>query len=310
MKLAEKTSKLLKHSLIIKSAEKKAWQEMLPKMSEKDTLVLYNVLVDEVRAWKKEGISIVQNLAEEASLLPAAQVGASVTALKDRLEGKLPPDHVPSSVVKAPEPTTAFGKELMKEVNMPELSAPDSANYATPKEEEKEESIFGEPEFQMPTANKNAWMLSNRVVVPKTPLGIIRPQPMNVPRVRNRSPKHGLPDLQSLNQVDDLAKVEAAHLRQGPLREQMSILKGRINELAEQNDMLPISILPIFEQSPLYQNYLQAGVLLIERNQGEDKVSLDQLIPELEQMGQDTLSQEEFEAVADVKKELETMAGM
>lgn len=311
MTLTEKTAKLLKHSLIIKNAEKKAWLEMLPKMTEKDTQVLYGVLVDEVRAWKKEGISIVQNLAEESSLMPEAPKpkGVSVNALKERLEGRIAPESKPAPS----EPTTAFGKELMREVNTPELTAPSGEPETVTKPSDEQDDF--EPEFMntetsAPMPNKNAWMLSNRVVVPKATLNVIRPKPLNVPKIRNRIPKHGLRDLDSIASIDDLAKIEAAHLRQGPIIEQISLLKNRMAELAEQNDMLPISLLPIFEQSPLYQTYLKAGMLLIDRNIGEDKQSLDDLIVEIEQAGEDALSQTEFEAVADLRKELESTAGM
>jgi hypothetical protein len=169
--------------------------------------------------------------------------------------------------------------------------------------------VFGEIKPDLPNPDKNAWMLSNKVVVPKTQLGVIKPQPLSVPRIRNRVAKHGLPDLGSISAVDDLGKIEAAHLRQGPLPEQIAFIKQRIGQIARDNDMLPINILPVFEQSPLFQSYLKAGAMLIDRNMGEDKVVLDQVIGELEAMGQDTLSQQEFEAVADLKKELETMAG-
>lgn len=312
MTLAEKTTKLLQHSLIIKAAEKKAWKEMLPRMSEKDIQVLYNVLVDEVKAWKKEGISIVQNLAEEALLMPEEPQGASVSALKDRLAGKIEPAVNLEPQQTVPEPTTPFGKELMREVNTPELTAATGEGEASSasSDEEKFEPEFNEPEFSMPSPNKNAWMLSNKVVVPKAPLSVIRPKPMNVPKIRNRNPKHGLPDLSSIASLDDLANVEAAHLRQGPLADQQMLLKTKVLELAQENDMLPVSVLPIFEQSPLYQTYLKAGILMIERNQGDEKVNLDDLIGEIESTGEDALSQQEFEAVADLKKELETSAGI
>jgi hypothetical protein len=310
MTLAEKSAKLLEHSVILKPGEKKNWKELLPKMSDKQVQTFYDVLVDEVRAWKKEGISIVPDMAIEMSLLPQEQPGASVKALLSRLEGKTPPAQLPKTPAK-PGASTPFAKELERELNTPELKVPEAPAAPKPVEDKPEpEPVFGEIKPDLPSPDKNAWMLSNKVVVPKAPLGVVKPQPLGVPKIRNRVAKHGLSDIGSIKTVDDLSKVEVAHLRQGPLPEQIALIKSRIAQLARENDMLPINILPVFEQSPLFQSYLKAGVLLIERNIGEGRMVLDQVMGEMEAMGQDTMSQQEFEAVADLKKDLETMAGL
>lgn len=311
MTIAEKSAKLLEYSVILKAAEKKNWLELLPKMSDKQVQTLYGVLIDEVRAWKKEGISIVPDMAIEMSLLPQEQHGASVSSLMSRLEGKTPPAQLPKPTPAKPGATTPFGKELEREVRTPELNAPAVPDTKTASEEKPEsEPVFGEIKPDLPNPDKNAWMLSNKVVVPKVPLGVIKPSPMAVPKIRNRVARHGLSELASIKTVDDLGKIEAAHLRQGPLPEQIAFIKQRIGQIARDNDMLPINILPVFEQSPLFQSYLKAGSLLIDRNMGEDKFVLDQVMSELESMGQDALSQQEFEAIADLKKDLETMAGL
>jgi hypothetical protein len=147
-------------------------------------------------------------------------------------------------------------------------------------------------------------------VVPKAQLNVIKPNPLNVPKIRNRVAKYGLAKLDHIKTVDDLAKVESAHLRQGPLAGQINILKRAIIKLAQETDQLPISLLPIFEQSPLSQTYLKVGMMLIEKNQGDERVVFDEVMAELESNGEDSLSQPEFEAVADLKKELESMVGI
>jgi hypothetical protein len=313
MTLAEKSAKLLEYSLILKADDKKNWLELLPKMSDKQVQTLYGVLVDEVKAWKKEGISIIPDMAVESGLMPQEQPGASVKALMSRLEGKTPPAQLPKAPAKS-VPNTPFAKELDREVHTPELKAPAATpvpQSAAAEDKPDAVPVFGEIKPDLPNPDKNAWMLSNKVVVPKTPLGVVNPQPLGVPKIRNRVAKHGLRELRDIKSVDDLGKIEAAHLRQGPLPEQVAFVKQRIAQLARENDMLPINILPVFEQSPLFQSYLKAGALLIERNTGDDKnMVLDQVMGELESMGQDTLSQQEFEAVADLKKDLETMAGL
>lgn len=327
MTLAEKSAKLLEYSVILKAGDKKSWLELLPKMSDKQVQTLYGVLVDEVRAWKKEGISIVPDMAIEISLLPQEQPGASVSSLMSRLEGKTPPAQLPKPAPAKPGASTSFAKELERELNTPEIKphplsaakplAPKSAPPIPPppvrkpvvEEKPEAEPVFGEIKPEMPNPNKNAWMLSNKVVVPKISTDI-NPQPLGVPKIRNRVAKHGLLDLNSIRNVDDLSKVEPAHLRQGPLVDQIEIIKRSLSKLARENDILPVNILPVFEQSPLFQSYLKAGSLLIEHNTGDDKIALDQVMGELEAAGQETLSQQEFEAVADLRKELETMAGL
>jgi hypothetical protein len=162
----------------------------------------------------------------------------------------------------------------------------------------------------MPNPEKNAWMLSSKVVVPRPDTTHVAPKPIAVPKIRNRTARGSLTQLSGITRVDDLSKIEPAHLRQGPLAEQVQFIRQKIGQLARENDMLPVSVIPVFEQSALFQTYLKAGSMLIESNMGEDKVVLDQVMAEMENMGQDTLTQQEFEAVADLKKELETMAGI
>ncbi len=302
MTLAEKSKKLLEYSVILKAIDKKTWLELLPKMNEMQIQVLYNVLVDEVKAWKKEGITLIPDLAIESQLLPVVltpEKGASLNALKAMLEQK------PAAPVKA-EPKDAFAKKLDKDVHTPELNV----GKPDPVVENTVEDDFNEPEEKVSIPNTQAWMVSNKVVVPKHDVTVVRPKPLGVPKVRNRVAKHGLQNLQEIKSIDDLSKIEAAHLRQGPLKSQLTTIKQIIAYLAKENDLLPINILPVFEQSPLFQLYLKAGFMLIEKNSGDDKFVFDEIMDELETEGGESMSQEEFEAVADLKKELEVLAGL
>ncbi|MBX4187773.1 MAG: hypothetical protein KW793_01405 [Candidatus Doudnabacteria bacterium] len=285
MTTAEKSKKLLEYSVVLKASDKKSWVETLPKMTEKQVQTLYDVLVSEVKAWKKEGISIIPDLSVELQLLPEEKHGASVNSLKEALTGvsPIPPKLALPKPPTQPEPETEEPVEEM------------------PLEEEL-------PKPEMPLTPNSAWMLSNKVVVPKSG-ATANPHPKAVPHVRNRLAKHGLAELKNIRSIDDLKKVEPAHLRQGPLVEQIAFIKQIISKLSRENDVLPISIIPVFEKSPLFQTYLKAGAMLIEKNTGDTKIVIDEIMEEIEAEGMDSLTQQEFEAVADLKKELESLAG-
>lgn len=241
--------------------------------------------------------------------LPVPEHGATLNSLKERLT-------TPHAAKPGPHPVS-FKHELDREVNTPELSAhEDQAAINSPKSLRKPPVLEDKP-ILPPIKEKNevldqdaAWRLSNKVVVPKFDVEMPIPQPSAVPKVRNRTARHGLVDLNALSRIDQLDKIEPAHLRQGPLSGQTQLIKNKIAQLAKENEMLPVSLLPKFVQSPLFQVYLKAGSIMIDRNMTASKVALESVMSELEAQGNDTLSQQEFEAVADLKKELEAMSGL
>jgi hypothetical protein len=246
-----------------------------------------------------EGMVLKHKDAFEGKPKVKEEHGASITDLKAKLVGK-------------PQPTP-FEKELQREVNTPELTKAQVAKVKekpplSADEPQPIEAEFGDRKPEMPNLEKNAWMISSKVVVPKSST-VITPSPLNVPRIRNRIARYGLPELNEINTVEDLGLLEPAHLRQRPLAEQINFIRNRISELAKKNHIMPVNILPIFEQSPLFQTYLKAGALLIDKNVGEAKYNIDHVMQEMGE-GMDDLSQEEFEAVADLKKDLEAMAGL
>jgi hypothetical protein len=300
MNLNEKSQKLLEYSVIIKGDEKSMWRELLAKMPEAQAKILYDVLVTEVRTWKKEGISIIPDLALELQLLPQPEHGTTLGDLKARLTGSPEAAKIPATPASTPENLKPVAPE-------PESQALSQANEP---EEEIDEPLFNSDKPEVLNTAKNAWMLSNKVVVPKQNFGNIKPQSKAIPKVRNRVAKHGLSELKEIRTIDDLSKIEPAHLRQGPLPEQIMFLKQRIGQLARENDLLPINIIPVFEQSPLFQTYLKAGSYMIEKNIGDEKLALDQMLEEFEAAGLEGLTQQEFEAVADLKKDLESLAGI
>lgn len=99
-----------------------------------------------------------------------------------------------------------------------------------------------------------------------------------------------LQSLAQISMVDDLKKIEIAHLRQGPLAQQLQTIRSKIFSIAQANRLYPYYTVSAFEQSPLFRAYLQTGSSKITENKTEGG-----------------LSQAEFEAIADFKKEIERL---
>lgn len=93
-----------------------------------------------------------------------------------------------------------------------------------------------------------------------------------------------------LNNLEDLKKIGLPYLRQGSLQTQISNLKYQISDLAKANKVFPFVAVMAFEQSPLFKSYLAHGSSKVigSGDAGE-------------------MSQEEFEAMADLRKEIERL---
>ncbi|MBI2356217.1 MAG: hypothetical protein HYV13_03380 [Candidatus Doudnabacteria bacterium] len=90
--------------------------------------------------------------------------------------------------------------------------------------------------------------------------------------------------------IDDLKRIDVNYLRRGDPKSQTSNLKSAIYNLAATNRMYVHQIVVVFQQSPLFKAYLAHG---------SSKVAGQQV--------KGDLTQAEFEAVADLKRELERM---
>ncbi|MBI4363347.1 MAG: hypothetical protein HY545_00680 [Candidatus Doudnabacteria bacterium] len=90
--------------------------------------------------------------------------------------------------------------------------------------------------------------------------------------------------------IDDLKKLDVGYLRRADLRTQISNLKSQILRLAAINHLYPYQVVMAFEQSPLFKLYLSHGSSRV-----------------IGQPSKDDLSQAEFEALADLRKEIERL---
>ncbi len=94
--------------------------------------------------------------------------------------------------------------------------------------------------------------------------------------------------LTEINSMDDLKNIDVKHLRQGPVAAQLELIKTKIMDISHASKVLPFYAVAAFEQSPLFRAYLAAGTSLVSGGKSE-------------------LTQQEFEAVADLKKQIESL---
>jgi hypothetical protein len=113
--------------------------------------------------------------------------------------------------------------------------------------------------------------------------------------------------LDDIRYVDDLKKIEVKHLRQAELRQQTAKLKSKITYLALANRLFTHQTINVFEQSPLFKTYLAIGETLIANTIPDRKTAYEETISKIKTSGREMLTLQEFEAIADLKKELEKM---
>lgn len=98
------------------------------------------------------------------------------------------------------------------------------------------------------------------------------------------------PVMSNIQTIDDLKKLGLSYLRTGQIQTQTSNLKSIIINLAQANHVLPYFVVSSFEQSPLFKSYMAHG---------NSKVIGSGPAGEM--------TQAEFEAMADLRKEIERL---
>lgn len=206
--------------------------------------------------------------------------GESLEMLKSRLE-EVKPAVVASAPIKPSPPTPLPKGEGSIKLKM------------TPAEIKREVATTELPEHKQPIlpAVPKPVALAAKMPIPPAPAS--KPVVPQVPKPVAPKPSslHAAPStLPPISVMDDLKKIDIRYLRAGALPSQVSNLKSAILNLAHANNMIPFYAVQAFEQSPLFQSYLAHGSSIF----GGGAANAD-------------LSQEEFEAVADLRNELERM---
>ncbi|MGE5297808.1 MAG: hypothetical protein ACM3KM_01460 [Acidobacteriaceae bacterium] len=216
--------------------------------------------------------------ASAPSTPPIPPHGTSLDELKNRISTKPAVPSLSSTPPSKPAPKTPplTPTEIKREVKTLELPAEDK------------------PEIKPVVAAKPL----------ATPM--VKPAPVPPPRPKV-GPLPGLAKLDDIVVTEDLRKIQLGHLRQGYLPEQVKIIKSKIAYLAGTNKVLPVQVSTVFQESPLFKLYLKMGRLLIEGNIPDKRATFNEVAAKLSSAGEDPLTIKEFEAVADLRKELEQM---
>ena len=168
-----------------------------------------------------------------------------------------------------------------------QTTIPKNSITLTPDEIKREVSA---PELAAPTGSFSKEIASSQA--PRNDrVGVVPPPPAVMkPVAPINASASGLRSLNDIKTIEDLKKITVMFLRQGPLQNQISNIKNQILRLAAANNLLPYYAVVVFEQSPLFQAYLKKG----SSKMIDQKSDID-------------LSQEEFEAIADLRKEIERL---
>jgi hypothetical protein len=237
--------------------------------------------------------------------MPVSNHGASLEALRGRLSSPTPTP--PSRPVAAPKPVApmspknpAFSpNEIKREISAKEL--PQHQNIppvpAVPK------PVV--PPVIKPVMPAPAPMPKPAVIPPMTPR---TPPPVPAASLNlNKNVTTGLASLNDIKVIDDLKRIEPAHLRLGYLPDQFKTVKAKVAYLAGANHLLPIQVVDVFQQSPLFRLYLSMGNALIAATTPEAKPDYKRIAAAMNAEGKEVLSLQEFEGMADLRKELEHM---
>ena len=272
MNLREKCEKLIGFSVLFDDSQKESWLGLLPKLNDSELNELYGILTEEVRSLKNEGIYIIDDPVLEKELMGSGvQHGASLEALKAAAGVSTTPQVKPSE----------FSAELKREVNMPELTG----------------NVAPTPKPVMPTP------------APAVPKLAETPAPA-LPKVSiptSIKPIGSLSSIDAVKTLDDLKKIQVAHLRQGERKTQIQSIKNKIMSLIQMNKVLPYYAVKAFEDSPLYKSYLTIGSNLIVNPNPERAMAFRQAVEDSIKAGADSLEMGEFEALADLRKHLEQL---
>ncbi|MBX4187238.1 MAG: hypothetical protein KW802_03230 [Candidatus Doudnabacteria bacterium] len=233
--------------------------------------------------------------------------GLDLEALKHRMEEAEVKPVTPLTEIKAvavPKAATnsSWSKELKREVTTAELpehheeKSPSLSRQAVTSLPEGENNLKTTlPKPIIPVAPNPTPTIAASPVIPKTPTP---PTPVVAPRVvapaKPAAPRKPISNFEAsfsdIKNIDDLKKLSLTHLRRGPADTVAEQLKNKMITLARSNHVMPYYVLSAFEESPLFHSYLSHGNAMVAGSQSPED-----------------LSREEFEAIADLRKEIQRL---
>jgi hypothetical protein len=288
MSLAEKVQTLVEYSMILTDEQKAAWLNLIPKMVDSELQQLYGILTDEVADLKKQNIDLIEDHKLEAEVM--ADVKAPMEQKQESHGASL------ESLKKVAQPVGAtmqasanqFGKELGREVATKEIGT----------------EIVGV--LPAPTAAATPKPMPHTIAPPSKPTPrVVPPRSVAVPSDLKAADPDSVPLLKSFKSIKDLATIEVAHLRQGKVSDQIRLILELIMKLSKAGKTMPYFGVQEFEKSPLFKTYLMIGAALIGDNTPDRRLAFEKAMRKASAAGSDIMSQQEFEAVADLRKQIE-----
>lgn len=231
-----------------------------------------------------------------------------------------------SSVKMTPE-------EIKREVNTEELPAPPVGGPAHIPELSKQHvgtaglgiknmpPIQAEPKKPIPVQTDLKKILSDLEPEPSVSgivnLPTMRPMPKMAPPLSKlpTAPKAApqpvkilpLASVSNISAINDFKKIDVRLLRQGSPASNIELIKEKITSVAREQRSFPALAVQAFEQSPLFKLYLNLGAEMLLDHSDNRVIAYANASKKLSAGGTPVLTLQEFEMVADLKKEIERL---
>jgi hypothetical protein len=109
---------------------------------------------------------------------------------------------------------------------------------------------------------------------------------------------------QDIRTLSDLKRIGVSALRDGSPHAALGVLLSKILMIVQQG-VLPHEIFNHLRESPLYRTYMAFGAAVMNDLSADRHASFARIKQQLSSAGKDYLDREEFEALADFRRELE-----
>lgn len=213
-----------------------------------------------------------------ASVQKTTEHGEDLEVFREKMAAPLAPKPVASS-------STTAVLEIKREIDTKELP-----QYS--------EAILVKPQPLI------APIIQNFAPVPKINIAPIPQIPKAIPSVQLvQQPGIISNPIAQISSIEDLKHIDIKQWRRAPLNQQLGLIRSKIIRIANTNRQIPFYAVAAFEQSPLFQTYLKLGAAMIADQSVDRNQAFQQIV---EKLGLD-MTLAEFEAIADLKKEIEKL---
>ena len=163
---------------------------------------------------------------------------------------------------------------------------------------------------ELPAHNEEKELAPPEQIIQKAP-GEIKPsvatRPNNTPTLQPKPVPTPRPSLDSLRALSDLALIDVKYVIGQDIANFAEKLRDKIMELAAASRVIPHAAVLEFEKSPLFNLYLDVGGELIGYQSDNRQKAFEEVTSKLKGQGKPYLTLPQFEAIADLRKEIERL---